>query len=338
MILNEMKILVIEDQAIDLCAIKNGLLHLRRRKGIEHIEKDNIITLLIDSENDLENIVSKIKTIDPDILFVDLYLVKDIQDGINILDVLVDSSSELKYLPKYIISGADKVFNNSDLNNIFQFAYPIKKPDLKKLDGLFEEQCDKLAKTYHELFEATHQLNETLPIMAGMYKAIREKFDINRMLTNIEYKIDAGEITNEQIIGTLQIQSNILEKIKITTTDIKERTKLIEIITTATAKALPKIADKEKAKKLIDEWEKNDSLKNALGTDFPEIPKGLYDQMKKLVDGFNENAAKDIGELLYEAGKEYINEKADINDEDTKIVILMKYSAFFTEKVTQLVK
>ena len=341
--LQELKILLVEDKTLDLCAIKQGLLKLEC-DGSDRIQDSNIISLKIKSDSDLQGLVSEIKEINPDILFIDLHLVSDIKDGIGIIRQLIDNSSELKYLPKYIISEAHKVYGNHNLQDIFQYAHPIIKPEVKTLRGSESEQCKTLATEYYNLFEATHQLSVTLPVVASMYKAIQKKFEISESLDNILYKVDNLEIKNDQTIGILHSQVRILNKIIINTEEIKQKTELIEIITTATAKALPKIADKGKAERLLREWETNDELVKIFGDDFPQLPQGLINTLKEIVDNISDETKKkpieDIAQMLYDGAKEYIvnviNEKAKVNSEDTKLLILTKYGGLLINSILRV--
>jgi len=334
--LSEIKIVIIEDSERDLCAINQALCKLKKNNS-DCIKKDNITNILINSSDDLNLAVSKIISANPDILFIDLHLVESINDGTDLIDNLMNLESSLKYIPKYIISGADKVFENDDYRDLFQYAYPIIKPDSKNLEGSSSQQCDELTEDYYNIFEAKHKLNKTLPLLASMYRIILDKFEITTLLKAIRYKVDEEQIKSEDILKYLQLQEKIIDKIDITTKDIKEKVILVEIITKSIAKALPKITDKTKAKKLIDEWGNNIEFQNAMGSYFPELPTGLYNAIKEGFSNIVDNSTEDISKLLYDAGKTYINTNAGIEKDDDKMIALMKYSAYFTEKVSDIV-
>ena len=339
MILQDLKIAIVENEERDMCAIASALQQLNKF-GSDKINKDNIFKIYIGSDEDLFKVIEKLKIFKPDILFVDLHLITSVEDGRGLIKNIINSNQDvLQYIPKYIISGEANIQQFTDT---FQFAYLVTKPSVDNITGLDDEQCKKLAAEYYLLFDTQHKMTKTLPLLGDMYRTIIEKFDTDSMLTKIEHKIDVGEITNEQIIGTLQTQSNLLGKIQITTSDIKERTQLIEIITKATAKALPKITDNVKAKKLIEDWGKDNNLKNALGNEFPDLPKGLYEKMKIIVDTFKDEAKDDLVETIYNTGKEYIinylDTEANVTDDDTKMIILTKYAALLTERIVSIKK
>ena len=331
--LNEIRISIIEDSQRDLCAIKKGLTKLRKNSS-DKIDNENISELLIDEKDSLVNAITNLKDFNPDIIFIDLHLIDSINDGKDLIENLMSEESPLKYIPKYIISGADKVFDNGNYGELFQYAYPIKKPDMKNLEGSEEEQCSHLSEEYYALFEGKHKLNKTLPLLASMYRRVVEKFNIDQLLKGVEFKLDEAQIKQEDTMKYLQIQEKVLKKIDITTINIEEKTKLIEIMSKSIAKALPKLATKANAEKLILEWENDDDFKKAMGEYFPEEVKGLYEKIRNIAENFSETASEDIGELLYNAGKEFLEKEVKIENDDSKLVMLTKYSAYFTEKVS----
>lgn len=341
--LQQLKIIIVEDYTLELCAIRQGLLKLGRN-GSDRIQDGNITSLKINSHDDLENLIIKIKEISPDILFLDLHLVEDINDGVGIINQLLEDSSELKYLPKYIISGVNKVLNNHSLNDTFQYAYHMTKPEVKTLRGGQQEQCDQLAIEYNKLFDATHKLTDTLPVVASMYRAIKKKFELSESFENILYKIDNLEIKNDQTISILKSQSKILDKITINTADIKQKTELIEIITMATAKALPKITDKDKARKLLNDWRDNKELEKVFEDDFPTLPKGLITTLEQVIENISDETInlpiKDISQMIYDEAKKFIlselDKRAEVSKEDTQLMVLTKYGGLLINTILKV--
>jgi len=339
-LMNEIKILVIEDEVEHFEGIQKGLLEMTKDDFVQ-LEKDNIIYFEVSTENPIKysNLMSTIKEEKINCLFIDLYYGDHDGklEGIELIKTLTEKESKVfKYIPKYIITSAGEAKENPEYSNIFQYAHYMAKPPSKIVSNLGEVNEFPLSKKYKSLFES-EQLHITLPILVGMYEAIVEKFKLYGLLENIKHTVYEAQINNEDILKYLQLQSQIIDKIDLTTDNILERTKLIEIITKSIAKALPKIADKSKAQKLIDEWEDNIEFTNAMGSDFPELPAGLYNAIKEGFSHIANNSTEDISKLLYDAGKTYINEKAGIDKDDDKMIALMKYSAYFTEKVSDII-
>jgi len=327
--LTEIKVLIIEDEEEDAKNIKTALLQYKTNNDSK-IHEENI-SIYYPKEKDIHELLEDTKKIIIDkqinVLFLDLNLGISTQEGIKLIRLYMNDPM-IAYIPKYVIT-KETGFLEVETNGIFINA------DIQHYTAILNKPTPNSEQEFYDTF-TQEQLFESLPIVIESYLNLLQKIDIQYTLNQLNYKIDEAQINDEESIRILETNKKILEKIDKVVLDIKEKTELIEIITNATAKALPKIATKAKAKKLIEAWEKDKQLKYIMGKNFPQLENGLFNKLKELYEGFEEGAGKDIGELLYEAGKGYINTEAGIECEDTKLVILMKYSAYFTEKATEI--
>lgn len=135
------------------------------------------------------------------------------------------------------------------------------------------------------------------------------------------------------LTSSIKIEENIQEILDITK-DTNSKLTEISVIVRMIAKTLPKLTDKTKANKIIEEWEKDEDFKKEMDGYFPIARDGLFDKLKDFKDLAQENAA----EALYEQAVIYFEKEAAINDEDTKMVKFLKYSAYIVEKICQAVK
>lgn len=144
------------------------------------------------------------------------------------------------------------------------------------------------------------KMNITLPVFAELYENLADAINISSRLDNIDCKLSTIQIIVQQI-----------------------------------AKTLPKITDKNKANKIIDEWEKDDDFKEVMDGYFPNKVDGLFNKLQDFKDIVKENAV----EALYEQAIVYWEHEAEINaDDDTKMVKFLKYSTYVVEKIGQAVK
>lgn len=144
------------------------------------------------------------------------------------------------------------------------------------------------------------KINVTLPVFAELYENLSNAINISSRLDNIDYKLSSIQIIVQQI-----------------------------------AKTLPKLTDKKKANKIIEEWEQNADFKIEMDIYFPNKIDGLFNKLKDFKDIVKENAA----EALYEQAVDYFEKEAEIDsDEDTKMVKFLKYSAYIVEKIGQAAK
>lgn len=119
--------------------------------------------------------------------------------------------------------------------------------------------------------------------------------------------------------------------------DIKNKVSNIEIVVKVVASSLPKITDKKSAKKLIENWEENDSFKNAMKEQFPSTIDNLFSSIKDKIEKLKDGATENITEALLEQVKVYIDQEAEISGEETKIIKFFKYSAYITEEIARVV-
>lgn len=335
--LSEINILIIEDDMDVIHAIKQALLEMSNSIGSK-FNDSNIHFVHIEKKKDasyheansiLAQVLETIRTKSIDTLFIDLNYGGDTSQGLNLIRLLVNDNL-YAMIPKYIITQErnfltlekDGVFYNADIEH---YCTVFKKPDNQhKYKG------------YIKIFEKK-ALVETLPILVDLYRKDLNSLGSKEFVEKVMHSIDESQLNEEKIIHILSAQSKILGEINFSIKNIDERTKLIEIITKVTVAALPKITDKAKAKKLVEEWQGDGKLLKVMGDDFPELPKGLYQKLKGVAEGFADSSTEDIGKFLYEAGKEYINNEAGIEEGDAKLDMLMKYTAYFTEKTYSIV-
>ncbi len=144
------------------------------------------------------------------------------------------------------------------------------------------------------------KINITLPVFAELYENLSNAINISSRLDDIDYKLSSIRIIVQQI-----------------------------------AKTLPKITDKSKANKIIDEWENDDDFKKEMDCYFPNKRDGFFNKLRDFKNNAQENAA----EALYEQAVEYFEKEAEIDsDDDTKMVKFLKYSAYIVEEIGQVVK
>jgi response regulator RpfG family c-di-GMP phosphodiesterase len=144
------------------------------------------------------------------------------------------------------------------------------------------------------------KINVTLPVFAELYENLSNAINISSRLDNIDYKLTSIQIIVQQI-----------------------------------AKTLPKITDKSKANKIIDEWLQDESFKKEMDCYFPDKRDGLFNKLNDFKDSIKENAA----EALYEQAVNYFESEAEIDaEDDTKMIKLVKYSAYIAEKIGEAVK
>lgn len=135
------------------------------------------------------------------------------------------------------------------------------------------------------------------------------------------------------LTSSMKIEENIQDILDITK-DTNGKLTEISVIVKIIAKTLPKLTDKSKANKIIEEWEQDENFKREMDSYFPAKSDGLFSKLKDFKDTVKENAA----EALYEQAIDYFENEADIEDEDTKMVKYLKYSAYIIEKIGQAAK
>lgn len=155
-------------------------------------------------------------------------------------------------------------------------------------------------RTKYETTLIKEKINITLPIFAELYENLCNSINIASRLDNIDYKLSSIQIVVQQI-----------------------------------AKTLPKLADKTKANKIIEEWEQDNDFKKEMGIYFPTKIDGLFNKLKD----FKEIAKENTMEAIYEQAIDYFEKEAEIDSkDDTKMVKALKYSVYIVEKIGQAVK
>jgi len=174
--------------------------------------------------------------------------------------------------------------------------------DFSDIDPTVEQEVKIIIKKPNDRakYEDTlikEKINITLPVFAELYENLSNAINISSRLDNIDYKLTSTQIIVQQI-----------------------------------AKTLPKITDKNKANKIIAEWEQDEVFKKEMDSYFPDKRDGLFNKLKDFKDNVQENVA----EALYEQAIVYFEDEAEINaDDDTKMVKFLKYSAYIVEKIGQ---
>lgn len=342
--LDEIKVLIIEDEQNTADHIKKALLALENEIE-EKFQEKNIHFYIVNPSVDNEGVNTQasatdiyIKTKDIikdkkiDVLFIDLNLGRDTNQGINLIRQYMQDPS-IALLPKYIIT-TETSFLQEEKDGVF------KNTDIKQYTTIYKKPNTQSQETYTNLFK-DNKITKTFPVLVEIYRKQKESITIDYLIEEFETKtmfmLSENQNSTDLIISNVNKVLNTIDSIDKQVENINQKTIAIEIITKSIAKALPKIGTKAKGKQLIEEWEKDDDLQKALGDDFPVKPEGFYKKLKDIAEEFSAKASEDIAELLYNAGKEYLEKKVDIQDDDSKLVMLTKYSAYFTEKVSDFV-
>jgi len=334
---SDVKVLIVDDDSQNIKTIRNALCDLTfnadnifPNKNDNDTFSEKISELATDKNSirifsDMKEIIKKDLT---DIIFLDLQLTTanggekaGYTTGEAIIELFAHSEEPLlSSLPIVIISKYEKRDIKDGMPKIKPFFH-LKKPKTSFDKDSFIDSIEE------------NNIKDYLPIFIKNYRKIRDSQEYKDDVAFINRKLDSLNYHDK-----LENIKSTVENIKSATMDISERVQAIEIVTKSIAMALPKITDKSKAKELIEEWEKNDTFKEILGEKFPEKSKPLFDKFKSAVENITDKGIEDITAIVYEAGKEYLDEQAEIDkDEDTKIVKLLKYSSYFTEKVTDFV-
>jgi hypothetical protein len=177
--------------------------------------------------------------------------------------------------------------------------------DFSDIDPIVEQEVKVIIKKDSDRSKFEDQLieekiNITLPVFAELYENLTDAINISSRLDNIDYKLSSIQIIVQQI-----------------------------------AKTLPQLTDKDKANKIILDWEKDESFKEEIGLYFPTKRDGLFTKLKDFKAVVKENAV----EAVYEQAVKYFEEEAEIDsDEDTKMVKFLKYSAYIVEQIGKAVK
>lgn len=176
--------------------------------------------------------------------------------------------------------------------------------DFSDIDPIVEQEVKVIVKKPKDRAKYKDQLikekiNITLPAFAELYENLCNSIQISSRLDNIDYKLSSIQIIVQQI-----------------------------------AKTLPRLTDKGKANKIIEEWAKDEAFKKEMSSYFPEKMDGLFDKLKDFKETVKENTA----EALYEQAVNYFEKEAEIDsDEDTKMVKFLKYSVYFVEQIGRAV-
>lgn len=271
--LSDIKILIIEDKKAEAEAIKEGLLMLQDNKIADKFIDTNIIEYIVDKDSNIVDIRMEISTKifneNIDVLFIDLHLINNVNDGISLIQGLMRSDKIVKYIPKYIISSDETVKEDEKYEDALQYAFFIHKgnSDANK----FKEKFSRL------------RLIETLPILVSMYREVKELNDIDRILKNLEYKLD---------------------DIKEDTASIKSKVNLIESMNLTMIKLFPLAIPNEKQKSKFKEIIEKD-MSIYLDVDFKKdffplefnkanFVKSVSDEFKKTVESDLKKGAWDI--------------------------------------------
>lgn len=343
--LSDIKILIIENDTDDAKYIKNALVSHTDKIGSK-FNKNNILQHIVkpiningvDKEKEPSVIYNETKNIinqnDIDVLFIDLNLGKSTQQGIQLIRQYMNDPI-LASIPKYVITTETNFLEEKDTTGVYI------NTDIQHFTTILNKPTPNEEKYYISRFN-DEQLFESLPVIASVYQKQKTEYNIEYIIKEFETKtifmLSEDQNSTNLIISNVTKVLNVIESIDEKVENINQKTIAIEIMTKSIAKALPKIADKKKAKQIIDEWENNDDFKNIMGRDFPEMSKGLYSALKEGWNNILDNATEDISQVLYDAGKEYIDKQAGVDDNDDKIVLVMKYSSFFAEKIWEAKK
>lgn len=177
--------------------------------------------------------------------------------------------------------------------------------DFSDIDPIVEQEVKVIIKKDSDRSKFEDQLieekiNITLPVFAELYENLTDAINISSRLDNIDYKLSSIQIIVQQI-----------------------------------AKTLPQLTDKDKANKIILDWEKDESFKKEMELYFPTKRNGLFTKLKDFKAVVKENTL----EAVYEQAVKYFEEEAEIDsDEDTKMVKFLKYSAYIVEQIGKAVK
>lgn len=298
MLLSNIKILILEDSSTDIRLIKEGLFTLENEEE-DKFDKDLVYEYLVETKDNLyKNIKQKILKDEIDVLFIDLNLFKNYEDGLKIIKKLIKDEPKIKNIPKYILS-SQNVKDTELYKEVEQFTNLfIQKPGSER--------------TYEDCFIDAH-IVQTLPIIVDMYREIKKSFDIEIILATIKYKLD---------------------RIKINTDTIKERTYLIENMNQTMIKLMPQTIDNEKQKEKLKNFIKND-MSNYLKIDednfFPEKEdrNKFVDEVSKQFDEMVEGGFKKETWGLLKKGIKDIAKTQDIDDENAGLcAVKLLYRAY----------
>jgi hypothetical protein len=338
--LDEIKILIIEDEESEAEAIRDGLLDVKGEHGSAFVQnniKTHIVKSKVEGESktsqeiylEIKEVVESFSGVDA--FFIDLNLGGGVDQGLNIVRLLINSV-EFSLAPKYVITGNKKNTFNKQVNGVFENA------DVEQYATIIEKPMEPDEAQYYTDIFIEKKLINTLPKLVQNYRRYRDNTNLDSVFDIILYKLDLLEILHdEDIVRILMYQNKILENLTISIQNVEERTQIIEIITKATAKALPKISDKKKIRELVEFWSKDEKLVNILGNDFPTVPNKLHEIFKDSFEELKDKGMDDFISLIYEKGKDYIQKQADIEKDDEVSDMLLKYSAYFIETVYSFV-
>lgn len=251
MLLSNIHILILENSKDDAESIRNGLLCIE--EGCDKFNEKNINIYLVEEKNisDVYKVfVEKIKINKIDVVFIDLNLLNDYEDGMKIIRSLVEDEPEIKSIPKYIIS-------SQNVKSSLLYS------EVKHFTNLFIQKPSNGIQTYEEIF-IDSKLPKTLPTLVHMYREIKKSFETQSILENIKFQLDKIEKNTDAII---------------------EKTNLIEGMNQTMIKLFPLTLSDEKQKEKIKEFIQNDMSKYLEIDDnfFPEEK-----VRKKFIDAISE--------------------------------------------------
>lgn len=251
MLLSNIHILILENSKDDAESIRNGLLCIE--EGCDTFNEKNINIYLVEEKNisDVYKVfVEKIKINKIDVVFIDLNLLNDYEDGMKIIRSLVEDEPEIKSIPKYIIS-------SQNVKSSLLYS------EVKHFTNLFIQKPSNGIQTYEEIF-IDNKLPKTLPTLVHMYREIKKSFETQSILENIKFQLDKIEKNTDAII---------------------EKTNLIEGMNQTMIKLFPLTLSDEKQKEKIKEFIQNDMSKYLEIDDnfFPEEK-----VRKKFIDAISE--------------------------------------------------
>lgn len=181
------------------------------------------------------------------------------------------------------------------------------------------------------------------------------KDDIKTKYENVAWVLNKNTLSNEKFIEDLENKINtyiqnieenkqtyifddiysLLKEIDGDVKDIKKNTKLISQMI---AKSLPLLADRNKAKKIIDSWEQDSDFKNIMKECNIKKSENLFQKLQTLKEKFTDNTKKNLSEMIYEEATQFFESEADIDKKDDRLTKFLKYSAYIVEKIGQAVK
>ncbi len=148
--------------------------------------------------------------------------------------------------------------------------------------------------------------------------------------------VSSNSVLADKLDLLLKLQTDTYRKVL----SIDDRTEIIEYTTKKIVTSLPIITKKAQAKKLIEDWGKDDVFKDIMGNSLPLVQKSWADKIENMKDGLEEKTIKEITTFVYESGKEalltYIDNEAGINDKHTKLQKIERYTIMLSEKLKDI--